>query len=402
MDRRVYATPDYLEVRPLGSCGMGGADTVPLSPNLLTDAQVEALKQELLGVLSGSIADINSRMENLKNRLDTNDINDLDLKRILDLTNADIRTLRLRVESARGNGSSDSSNDLLAITTDDAALAQAIQQVNAKFRDMIASYNAIVQSYTSADQALSQKLDQVKAEINGSDIAARVARDVMSQVNNKYALASDVATMRSRFNDVDSKVTEAKQIASSAQGSVANLQRTLTQTVGDYVATHTQGLQSEITRNGRSITDIKRNYTNILTDGSGKVTGFKFGENGSRRDFEINADNFKISNSSQSLTPFEIVGNRIRFTGNVELDQFRQLNTIIRIERYENNSLSPRTVQANFPHNTQACIALVPDAPKSIVFLGHNSYGHFASTIILPANSAALFLYLNQEAVITR
>ena len=402
MERRVYATPDYLEVRPLGSCGIAGISDVPIPPNLLDNAQVETLKQELLGVLSGSIADINSRMEKLRNRLDENDITDLDLKRILDLTNADIKTLRLKVESIKGDGQASGTNDLIAVTTDDAALAQAIQQINSKFKDMVASYNAIVQSYTSADQALSQKLDQVKAEIKDSDTAAKIAKDVMAQVNNKYALASAVALMKAKFSDVDTALKEAKQIASSAQGSIASFQRTISQTVGDYVATYTQGLQSEITRANNGIANIKRDYTNIMTDSNGNIVGYKFGENGSRRDFEINADNFKISNSSRSLTPFEIQGNKIRFTGNVELDQFKQLNTVIKIERYENNSVSPKTIQANFAHNTQACIALIPDAPKPVVFLGHNSYGHYASSTTIPANSSALFLYLNQEAVLTR
>ena len=363
MERKVYVTPDYLEVRPLGSCGGGGTiGETPIPPSYLDESQREALKQELLGIVSGSVADINARMEQLRHRLDEGDITDLDLKRILDLANADIKTLRLKVESINQNGQAGSSQDLIAVTTDDAALAQAIQQVNAKFRDMVASYNSIVQSYTSADQALSQRLDQVKAEIAGSDIAAKVAKDVMAQVNNKYALVSDVNILRAKFNDVDTKINEAKQAASSAQSSVVRIERTINQTVGDYVATHTQGLSSQITRNSNNITNIQRTYTNLMTDSYGNIVGYKFGDNGTSRKFEISADDFKISSSNQKLTPFEIKNGKIRFTGNVDFDQILQRGTVVRTRTYRKQGL----VYIN-PHTEVS--SWNPDEQYAVIFI---------------------------------
>ena len=363
MERKVYVTPDYLEVRPLGSCGGGGTiGETPIPPSYLDESQREALKQELLGIVSGSVADINARMEQLRHRLDEGDITDLDLKRILDLANADIKTLRLKVESINQNGQAGSSQDLIAVTTDDAALAQEIQQVNAKFRDMVASYNSIVQSYTSADQALSQRLDQVKAEIAGSDIAAKVAKDVMAQVNNKYALVSDVNILRAKFNDVDTKINEAKQAASSAQSSVVRIERTINQTVGDYVATHTQGLSSQITRNSNNITNIQRTYTNLMTDSYGNIVGYKFGDNGTSRKFEISADDFKISSSNQKLTPFEIKNGKIRFTGNVDFDQILQRGTVVRTRTYRKQGL----VYIN-PHTEVS--SWNPDEQYAVIFI---------------------------------
>ena len=144
----------------------------------------------------------------------------------------------------------------------------------------------------------------------------------------------------------------------------------------------------------------------LITDSRGRITGWQFSDGTNQQSkFEIMADNFRIANSSGTYTPFQIVGGKIYFSGDVAFDQFKQTNTIIKIERFENNSAANKIIQANFNSKTNACIVLynVADLSQShVALLGRSSRGAVNDKFMMGPNSAAVMLYLNQQDVVDR
>lgn len=358
----VFVTPDYLEVRPLG-----------YNP----DVQEGGNGGEQGGNSGGTGGEFNpfdhltkleQIIEDWINREYTFD--GVDLKNKLKGIIKDIKETKSELVSVNGKIQAIVTNQDIAITTDDEALAQAIQRINAKFGEITSSIDTLRQSYASNDAAIAQKFEQLRASIpNASGIATEITKNVETKIDRAVdgkitSLTGEFSQLKTKVGKQEAAITEAKAIATQGKNYAARVKSLAT--VGDRVT----GWQ--------------------YADGTGKTSTF-----------EIMADNFRISNSNRSLSPFVIVGDKIRFTGNVEFDQQKQRNTIIRIERYENNSSSPRSISVSFPYGSQAAIALISKG-ESVVFVGKSASGSAYNSFVLPGGASAVLLYMNQEDVVDK
>ncbi|WP_172201057.1 hypothetical protein [Campylobacter sp. RM16188] len=358
----VFVTPDYLEVRPLG-----------YNP----DTGNEGNGGEQGGNPGGTggefnpfdhLTELEQIIEEWINKEYTFEGEDLKTKLKGVLKN--IKELKTEVVSINGKIKAIVTNQDIAITTDDEALAQAIQKINAKFGEITSSIDTLKQSYASSNQAIAQKFEQLKASIpSAGGIATEITKNVQTKIEQAVdgkvtSITGDLTRLKTKVDNQEIAITDAKAIATQGRNYAARVKSLAT--VGDRVT----GWQ--------------------YADGTGKTSTF-----------EIMADNFRISNSNRSLSPFVIVGDKIRFTGNVEFDQQKQRNTIIRIERYENNSSSPRSISVSFPYGSQAAIALISKG-ESVVFVGKSASGSAYNSFVLPGGASAVLLYMNQEDVVDK
>ena len=358
----VFVTPDYLEVRPLGydpdannegGSNQGGSGNSSFNP-------------------FDHLSELDRIIESWINKEYSFD--NINLKEKLKGIIKDIKETKTELASINGKIQAIISNNDVVITTDDEALAQAVQRINAKFGEISSSIDTLRQSYASQSEAIAQKFEQLRASIpSASGLATEITKNVETKIQTAVdgkvtSITGDLTRLKTKVDGQDITITNASAIATQAK---------------EYAA----------------------RVKSVATDGRGRITGWQYADGTNRTStFEIMADAFRISNSSRSLSPFEIVGNKINFTGNVNFDQLRQTNTIIKIERFENNSSSPRTITPNFVGNTNACVGLLSasNGDSRIFFLGRDSFGSSHSSYSMPANSACVLLYLNQEALITR
>ena len=284
-----------------------------------------------------------------------------------------LEELKTEVKAINGQISAMVKNKDVAVTTDNEALAQAIQQINAKFGEINASIDQLKQAYASENSAIAQKFEQLKASLPG-ELTNQITKNVETKVEKGLdgkirSMTADMTNLISRAETELVKVTNAAAIATAAK---------------EYLA----------------------KVKSLITDKQGRITGWQFSDgSGQQSKFEVMADNFRIANSSGTYTPFQIIGSKIYFSGDVAFDQFKQTNTIIKIERFENNSAANKIIQANFNSKTNACIVLynVSDFSKShVALLGRASNGTFNDQFLMGPNSAAVMLYLNQQDLVER
>lgn len=361
-DMRANLVPDYWAVRP--NTGVGGGNT---GENNNSGGNAGSGSGGDVNVWD-HLTELEKIIEDYLNKEYTFD--NVNLRDKLKGVIKDVKELKTEVKAVNDKIQAIVTTKDVAVTTDNEALAQAIQQINAKFGEINASINELKQSYTSKDQALAQKFDELKATLpNADDLSTQIMRNVETKINRAVdgktsSITSDLSRLSTTVSGQNVKIDNASTIATQAK---------------DYAA----------------------RVKSVVTDSRGRITGWSYGDGSNQQSkFEINADNFRITDSLRSLTPFEISGGKIKFGADVSFDQLKQTNTIIKIERYENNSSSSRTIYANFSSDSNACIVLWgnSDGSKSgVSFLGRNGYGGFHGSFIMPPNTAAIMLYLNQE-----
>lgn len=359
-----YITPDYLEVRPLGFNPEAGAGSGEGDEGGGTNTPVPFNPFDHISELERIIEDYLAKERTFDNQ---------NLRDKLRGTIRSLEELRSEVKAINGQISAMVKNKDVAVTTDNEALAQAIRQVNAKFGEINASIDQLKQTYASENSAIAQKFDQLKASLPG-ELTTQITKNVETKVEKGLdgkirSMTADMTNLISRAETELVKVTNAAAIATAAK---------------EYLA----------------------KVKSLITDSRGRITGWQFSDGTNQQSkFEIMADNFRIANSSGTYTPFQIVGGKIYFSGDVAFDQFKQTNTIIKIERFENNSASNRIIQANFNSKTNACIVLynVADLSQShVALLGRSSRGAVNDKFMMGPNSAAVMLYLNQQDVVDR
>ena len=263
----------------------------------------------------------------------------------------------------------------MAITTDNEALAQAIKQINAKFGEINASVDALKQAYASENSAISQKFEELKSTLPSAD---NIVNKITHNLDNRIE------------KTVDGKVR-------SITADVSKL--------SSFVGDHAVAIQNNAVI-ARQAKEYASKVKSIITDSNGRITGYQFSDGSDKvSKFEILADNFRIASSDVSYVPFQIRDRKIYFSGDVSFDQLKQTNTIIKIERFENNTPNQRMIVANFNSKTNAAIALYNrndlTAPM-IAFIGRAGNGNINNQFLMNANSSAILLYLNQQELVGR
>lgn len=363
-----YITPEYLEVRPLGfnpelanGGGKTNKDDTPPTP-----APIPFNPFDYLSELEKIIEQYLQKEFTIDN---------IDLKNKLKGIIRDIKELKSEIIATNGKIEAIVKNKDVAITTDNEALAQAIKQINAKFGEINASVDALKQAYASENSAISQKFEELKSTLPSAD---NIVNKITHNLDNRIE------------KTVDGKVR-------SITADVSKL--------SSFVGDHAVAIQNNAVI-ARQAKEYASKVKSIITDSNGRITGYQFSDGSDKvSKFEILADNFRIASSDVSYVPFQIRDRKIYFSGDVSFDQLKQTNTIIKIERFENNTPNQRMITASFNSKTNAAIALYNKndltAPM-IAFIGRAGNGNINNQFLMNANSSAILLYLNQQELVER
>lgn len=197
--------------------------------------------------------------------------------------------------------------------------------------------------------------------------------DVASIVDSKLAIvtptlatANQVIHLSSRLDESQSSINEVKQTINTEKQALismieeaeakvdenlSNYSAVLNLTVDNDGNIVSQKLESLISQNNNlriSIDELEEamldefgnwsaNVAKFITDNNGNITGFSFANgSGQTSKFKINADNFQISNSSNSYVPFKIEGNNLIFNGKVTFSNITGGDSIITKENIQN------------------------------------------------------------------
>ncbi|MCT7633932.1 hypothetical protein N5U36_00600 [Aliarcobacter butzleri] len=197
--------------------------------------------------------------------------------------------------------------------------------------------------------------------------------DVASIVDSKLAIvtptlatANQVIHLSSRLDESQSSINEVKQTINTEKQALismieeaeakvdenlSNYSAVLNLTVDEDGNIVSQKLESLISQNNNlriSIDELEETMLDefgnwsakvakFITDNNGNITGFSFANgSGQTSKFKINADNFQISNSSNSYVPFKIEGNNLIFNGKVTFSNITGGDSIITKENIQN------------------------------------------------------------------
>uniref|UniRef100_UPI00404878E9 hypothetical protein n=1 Tax=Aliarcobacter sp. TaxID=2321116 RepID=UPI00404878E9 len=138
-------------------------------------------------------------------------------------------------------------------------------------------------------------------------------QNVKNAVNTEStARAGQITDLEASINDAFAAYSEAIDLQVDAEGNVKSQKiETLTTNIGLQI----QELNELVTT---SAEDWYAKSIKLITAPGGAITGYSFQDgSGMNSNFNINADNFKISNSFNTYTPFSIVGTSLFFNGKV-------------------------------------------------------------------------------------
>ena len=158
-----------------------------------------------------------------------------------------------------------------------------------------------------------------------------------AQVNNLNSRVgeseSSITTLNQTINTKDTaRATQIEEVEARVNESLSNYTAVLNLTVDENGNVISQKIESLVAENESlniSINELDQAVINqfnnwsatvakFIKDSNGNITGFSFANgSGQVSSFKINANNFKISDSTNSYTPFRIEDNNIYFNGKV-------------------------------------------------------------------------------------
>lgn len=212
-------------------------------------------------------------------------------------------------------------------------------------RDIDNLGDAIVEK-SYIDGQVTYLTDIVNQKSDKGDVAS-IVDSKLAIVTPTLATANQVTHLSSRLDESQSSINEVKQTINTEKEALismieeaeakvdenlSNYSAVLNLTVDEDGNIVSQKLESLISQNNNlkiSIDELEESMLDefgnwsakvakFITDNNGNITGFSFANgSGQTSKFKINADNFQISNSSNSYVPFKIEGNSLIFNGKV-------------------------------------------------------------------------------------
>lgn len=318
----VYVDPDtyYLTSEGIYQGGMNGNGY----PQWMTDYVQNALATDI------SI-DNNAIIQSLKNRLLSaeNGVN----QNIAYIQNTDMTLSALEQTVVANYGSNNAGIiDLqLAMATkqDSSTLIATVQQ--SLFGGNVDSYIANV-SATYASQYLAYASDYELLSATLGDVSAMIATESITRASEDEAIASQVTTLSAGIDGFGASINTLEEVIVTKSASIrSSTEPTLITNpelnAGDLWTNTSTNVVKQW--NGSSWVDTTNtvgnqaytwsaNASKLITNPSGQVTGWSFGDGTNTKSyFDIYANNFRIVNSSYNFTPFSISGSNIVFNGTV-------------------------------------------------------------------------------------
>lgn len=240
-------------------------------PDVITDAINEAMFNTKEAVLSDAL--INTLKQSLENLDDG-----IYKKTYIDNTIAyleNLLTSKVNLETVASIA-----DNKLAIALQGFATTSSVSIISSRVENSESEITNVKETINTKDTARATQIDELKVSIN----------DTFSGYSDAIDLYVD------EFGNVKSQKIERLELGN-------NMSRV------------------SINESNEIVLDEEGNYTaitsKVILDSDGKIVGFKFTDTNAISTFKINTDVFEISNSTNSYTPFSIVGTDLLFNGKV-------------------------------------------------------------------------------------
>ena len=176
--------------------------------------------------------------------------------------------------------------------------------------EIVASIAEAKIAVATAEFATTSQVNILSSRVNSSEAEIISIKETINTKDSARAL--QIEQMEARVNDTFAEYSEAIDLIVDTNGNVKSQKiETLTTNIGLQLQEVNQLIVN--TNNEWNAKSIK-----LITSPSGAITGYSF-QNGSgvKSNFDIYADNFKISNSYNTYSPFSIIGTSLYFNGKV-------------------------------------------------------------------------------------
>lgn len=267
------------------------------------------------------------------------------------LTQINLSTIPDIIQEAIDNAILDAKTQTLADS-----LISTMRQTIENFDDGVYKKTYIDTTITYLEQLLTQKVSP--------EIAASIAEAKIAVATAEFATASQVGSLSSRVGSSESEILNVKETINTKDTAratqVEELQASINQSLSNYSEAidlyvdangNVKSQKIEKLEAGNSISKVTINELNevvvdengnynamvakVIFDSDGKIVGFNFSDTNELTTFTINADVFKISNSTNTRTPFRIENNELFFDGKVTFSNITDKTSVITMENVE-------------------------------------------------------------------
>lgn len=284
------------------------------------------------------------------------------------------------------------------------SLISTMRQTIENFDDGVYKKTYIDTTITYLEELLTQKASP--------EIAASIAEAKIAVATAEFATASQVGSLSSRVGSSESEILNVKETINTKDTAratqIEELQSSINQSLSNYseaidlyvdVNGNVKSQKIEKLEAGNSISKVTINELNevvvdengnynamvakVIFDSDGKIVGFNFSDTNELTTFTINADVFKISNSTNTKTPFTIVGNELLFDGKVSFSNITDKTSIVTMDNVEDAILNNVTTIDGgkivatdmFINNINAKGGIIADSVRANTIIGNDIYG---------------------------
>lgn len=307
------------------------------------------------------------------------------------------------------------------------SLISTMRQTIENFDDGVYKKTYIDTTITYLEELLTQKASP--------EIVASIAEAKIAVATAEFATASQVGILSSRVGSSESEILNVKETINTKDTAratqIEELQASINQSLSNYSdvielyidadgnirSQKIENLEAKNSLKKVSITELNQvvldeagNYSaivaNAILDSDGKIVGFTFSDTNELTTFTINADTFKISNSTNTRTPFRIENNELYFDGKVSFSNITDKTSVVTMDNVEdaitNNvtTIDGGKIVASdmFINNINAKGGIVADSIKGNTIDGITITGSFINgAIIYGATIRASYLDLDGE-----
>ena len=216
---------------------------------------------------------------------------------------------------------------------------------------------------TYIDQTITY-LEELLIQKASPEIVASIAEAKIAVATAEFATASQVNILSSRVNSSEAEIISIKETITTKDEAratqIEDLQASINQNLSNYSdvielyidadgnirSQKIENLEAKNSLKKVSITELNQvvldeagNYSaivaNAILDSDGKIVGFTFSDTNELTTFTINADTFKISNSTNTRTPFRIENNELYFDGKVSFSNITDKTSVVTMDNVE-------------------------------------------------------------------
>lgn len=255
---------------------------------------------------------------------------------------------------------------------------------------------------TYIDNTITYLEDLLTSKVDAETVAS-IADSKIAIASEGFAATSTVNLLTSRVDSSESAITSLAETVNTKDTARANQISSLEASIDESFSGYSEAIdlvvesdgsvrakkiedlrvefESEIGLVNASIADTnelivekdgewKASSMKLITNPYGGITGYSFQDgSGLKSNFTINADTFKISNSTNTYTPFSIVDNNLLFNGKVTFSNITGGDSILTVDNVQdaiNNNVTSIdggkiVTNAAFVNNLNATGGIVAD-----------------------------------------